>query len=71
MIRDEYAYHMPNERQLEIMTLMRTVYSTLSSTLHELPNSRYRALALTSLEESAMWTNKAIVLGEDNASDQE
>ncbi len=63
-IRDDYAYHMPDPDQLEKMTELRTAYSGLAMLLDALvAHGRYYSLARTSLEESAMWANKAVILG--------
>lgn len=63
-IRPEFDYHRPSDAQLAVLTNLRAAYSALSEVLESsaLP-SRYRSLAATALEESAMWANKAVVLG--------
>ncbi len=53
-------YVQPTEEQKEIMQKFRDEYEALFNKLKELPPSRGMSLALTKLEESAMWLNKAI-----------
>lgn len=53
-------YVKPTEEQLEVMQNFRDKYEALFNELKELPSSRGMSLALTKLEESAMWLNKAI-----------
>lgn len=55
-----FQYVKPTEEQIEVMQKFREVYSTLYDTLKELEPSRGLSLALTKLEESNMWLNKAI-----------
>ncbi len=63
-IRNEYAYHQPTDAQMALLTQLREAYSAMALLLEDcaMP-SRYRSLASTHLEESAMWANKAVVLG--------
>lgn len=53
-------YVKPTEEQLKIMQEFRDKYEALFSELKALPASRGMSLALTNLEQSAMWLNKAI-----------
>jgi len=65
VIRPEYAGHQPSPAQARVMDRMRHAFSSLHTDLEmSLVHDRYCALALAALEEAAMWTNKAIVLGE-------
>ena len=51
---------MPTEEQKEQMQVFRDKYEALAKELEALPSSRGLSLALTKLEESAFWLNKAI-----------
>lgn len=53
-------YVKPTEEQLVVMQEFRDKYEALFNDLKVLPASRGLSLALTKLEESAMWLNKAI-----------
>jgi hypothetical protein len=71
-IEDNIRYHYTNkykncyqtshyyEEQKEIMQEFRDKHEALFKELKELPSSRGMSLALTKLEESAMWLNKAL-----------
>ena len=54
----------PTEEQIELMQKFRDKYEALYKELEELPKSRGLSLALTKLEESSMWLNKAITHNE-------
>lgn len=54
-------YVQPTEEQLKVMQQFRDKMQDLYTELEDvLPPSRGKSLALTKLEECAMWTNKAI-----------
>jgi hypothetical protein len=53
-------YVKPTEEQLAVMQEFRDKYETLFNELKALQPSRGMSLAITKLEESAMWLNKAI-----------
>ena len=53
-------YVQPTEDQKIVMQQFRDKYEALFNQLKELPSSRGMSLALTKLEESAMWLNKAL-----------
>ena len=55
-----FQYVMPTEEQKEQMQVFRDKYEALAKELEALPSSRGLSLALTKLEESAFWLNKAI-----------
>lgn len=57
-------YVQPTDGQKEKMQNFRDKYEALYSEVKELPSSRGQVLALTKLEESAMWLNKAITLND-------
>ena len=50
----------PTDEQKEVMQGFRDKYETLFKEVKALPASRGLSLALTKLEESAMWLNKSI-----------
>jgi hypothetical protein len=55
-----FQYVPVSDEQKEVMQIFRDRYQMLADQLKELPTSRGMSLALTKLEESAMWLNKAI-----------
>lgn len=55
-----FQYIKPTDKQVETMQVFRDKYDGLSEELKQLPASRGLSLALTKLEESAFWLNKAI-----------
>ena len=57
-----YAYHKPSTDGLAKITTLRELFSSVSGSIKELaPESRERSVALTNLEQTAMWAIKAIV----------
>jgi hypothetical protein len=56
-----FEYLRPTEAQLATMQGLRESFAKLAREIGaNVPESRYRSLTLTSLEEAAMWVNKAI-----------
>ena len=55
-----FQYVQPTEVQTATMQTFRDKYEALASELKTLEPSRGLSLALTKLEESAFWLNKAI-----------
>jgi len=53
-------YVQPTEEQKVIMQNFRDKYQSLYEEVSAMDKSRGQSLALTKLEESAMWLNKAI-----------
>ena len=53
-------YVAPTDEQKELMQQFCDEYEALYNKVSELPKSRGLSLALTNLEQSAMWLNKAI-----------
>lgn len=53
-------YVQPTDEQKEVMQQFRDKMQSLYEEIEVLPNSRGKSLALTKLEESAMWLNKAL-----------
>jgi hypothetical protein len=57
-----FDYHAPTPEQTEAIIKVRKAMKALNDLLLEaVPSSRERSLAITKLEESSMWANKAIV----------
>ncbi len=57
-----YAYHKPSSQGLAKITELRQAYSTLHDVVKRLgTESREKAVALTNLEQSAMWAIKSVV----------
>ena len=62
-----FQYVQPTDEQKEVMQKFRDKYEALANDLKAIPfiaTSRAWALAMTKLEESAMWLNKAITKNE-------
>jgi hypothetical protein len=57
-------YVQPTEEQKAVMQQFRDKYEALFVEVTALPKSRGTSLALTKLEESAMWLNKALTLND-------
>jgi len=53
-------YLAPTEEQKALMQKFRDKYEALYNEVKKLPSSRGLSLALTNLEQSAMWLNKSI-----------
>lgn len=54
-------YVQPTEEQIALMQKYRDKYEALCEEIKaEIPSSRGQSLAVTNLEQSAMWLNKAI-----------
>lgn len=54
-------YIKPDEEQIKVMQTFRDKYEALCEEIKaEIPPSRGQSLAITNLEQSAMWLNKAI-----------
>jgi len=55
-----FQYVQPTEEQKATMQNFRDKFQVLAEEMKGLPSSRGLSLALTKLEESAFWLNKAI-----------
>ena len=53
-------YVKPTDEQVAQMQVFRDKYESLCEEVKALPKSRGQSLAVTKLEESAMWLNKAL-----------
>jgi hypothetical protein len=61
MHESTFEYLKPTEAQLTHMTFLRETFADLAKVITDsVPESRYRSLAITRLEEAAMWTMKAV-----------
>lgn len=61
VIENNFKYHAPKEGQPEKYTALRDKAKELAYLIDELaPNSREKSLAMTKLEEAAMWANASI-----------
>jgi hypothetical protein len=63
LVRARFQYRTPTEEQKEQLLDAHVSIMELVEFLLTLPDSRDRALALTSLEDTRMRINKAIVIG--------
>lgn len=56
-----FQYNKPSDEEIAFMQEFRDKYESLYNEINErVWNSRWKSLALTHLEESAMWLNKWI-----------
>lgn len=56
-----FEYLKPSDEQISTMGDLREAFAELVEKIEaKVPESRYRSLAVTALEEAAMWVNKAI-----------
>lgn len=61
-IRKTFAYHKPSEGGLTKITLLRRAFSEITDLVEQnAPNTRERAVAITNIEQAAMWAIKAVV----------
>ena len=67
-MKKTFAYHSPSIDALSDLTQIREAFSRLSDLIEQLaPDCRERSIALTNLEQSAMWAIKAIVHNDRNS----
>lgn len=61
-MKKTYAYHSPSEQSKEKIKQLRELFSLVDDKIRELsPQSREQSVALTNLEQAAMWSIKAVV----------
>jgi hypothetical protein len=61
-IKDLFTNRPPNAHQAEILDqITETMIEAATELVQLLPDSRFRALALTKIEEASMWAKKAAV----------
>ena len=57
-----FEYQAPDENQIQMIKKLREQYRLLYEAINALlPDSREKSLAITNLEQSNMWANKAVV----------
>ena len=62
-IEDRFKYHSVDDDQIRTMATIREVTTGLAVIINErCPSGREKSLALTKLEECAMWANKSIAM---------
>ncbi len=60
-----YQYHKPSEDGLSKIAVLRQAFATIDDIMREnCPQSRELSLAITNLEQSAMWAIKAVVVND-------
>jgi len=65
-IKNIFTYHAPREGQAERYTLLRQYALELALRINDhCPESREKALAITSLQQTVMWANAAIAITEE------
>jgi len=52
--------HAPTPEMIAQMGAVREAAKALADIILEIPNGRERSLAMTNLEQAAMWANKAV-----------
>lgn len=62
MEKNTFDHHKPSAAETFVIEETREAYKVLQAHLMSLPSTRERSLALTNLEQSAMWCIKSIVL---------
>lgn len=62
--KDHFDYQSPTPEQLEKIAQIREAYKIARESFASLPASRESSLALTNLEQSLMWANKAVIFTE-------
>jgi hypothetical protein len=67
MLKNPFSYHRPSDDALPTITATREAFKTLHAHLISLPNCRERSLAITNLEEAAMWAIKGLVMNDEGA----
>lgn len=64
-ISKTYNYHKPSDDGLERVTKIRKAFTELDTLIKELaPSSRELSVAITNLEQAAMWAIKAVVVND-------
>lgn len=66
MIHSAYAHHIPGPQAQADMQKLREMFSELHVFIERLSNAapREKAIAITKLQESSMWANRAAVLAD-------
>lgn len=58
---DLFTNRPPSPAQAVVLDALTEGFLTMAAVIEALPNSRFRALAFTKLEECSMWAKKATV----------
>ena len=62
--KNQFSYVKPTDESINTIISFRDELSKLYDKILQLPMSRERSLAITKLEETTMWINKAIVFNQ-------
>lgn len=62
--KNPFDYQKPTDANIPVIEATRDIFKTIHKNLLSLPESRERSIAITKLEESAMWAIKGIVFGD-------
>jgi hypothetical protein len=66
MHQSTFQYLAPSDEQKATMAKVRAAYEVIYAAVNaEVPDGRYKSLAITALEESAMWANKGVTRESD------
>lgn len=72
MIEKTYAYHKPSQQGIDKIKTLREAFSSLHNLVKETaPETRERAVAVTNLEQAAMWAIKAVVCNDPESTLEE
>ena len=63
IISPRFQYCSPNDAQLIKLETLRKLFTKVENEISTFPPSRELSVALTKLEEAAMWANKAVTHG--------
>jgi hypothetical protein len=61
-MRDIYKHHEPTPEAIDLMNRLREKFSELHELIAGVHPNREISLALTNLEQSAMWANKGVIV---------
>jgi hypothetical protein len=64
---ERFNFIKSNEASVEKIQEIREKCGTLGDFLETLPDCREKSLALTNLEQAAMWANRAVVVNQDTS----
>lgn len=56
-----FKHHVPGDTAKGMMADIRNLFTSIEGVLNQIPPSREKSLAMTNLEQAAMWANKAVV----------
>jgi hypothetical protein len=61
-----FEYLKPTDEQIDTLTILRANFKRTADLIESvIPEGRYRRLAITALEEAAMWANKGVTRDSD------